>query len=900
MMSGAAMSIGTLPRSGTDHIALRCDRSGVRVNCAMTLHYRLDNGLTVLFEEQHAARVAAFQVWVRAGSADERPDQAGLAHLHEHMLFKGTKRRGPGEIARAIESHGGEVNAWTSFDQTVYHTVIASPFARVGLDVLGDAVRNSAFDADELAREIEVVCEEIKRSQDAPSRRASRDLFSTAYREHPYTRPVIGWEETVRSFSREKVLEFYGRHYAPSNMVLTIVGDLTEGDVRTWVDEIFGGDWGRSYEGPVTRIQEPELTGRRIHLREDDVNEVYLNLAFPIPSVMHEDTPPLDVLAMIAGQGEASQLTLELKRKRGLVNEIHAWAYTPKDPGLFTVSLTLPKEKLEQALEETVRILARIRRTPPALDELRTVQSLIESENVYQRETVQGLARKLGFYESGGGGIEREAAYYQRIAALTPADIHQVAEKYLRFDRLIATSLLPKGTPFDQARLEEIVDRVLGEAPTAAPERAARPAAPAKVQVTPLAARGAAPSTVVEKLPSGATLLIREESAVPLFAVRAAFFGGLRYESEADNGITTLLSRTLTRGTPTRDAEEISRTIDDLAGALSASGGRNSVGLRGEFLSKHFHRAFELFADVLNNPAFPEAEVEREKSFQVQDIITRVDKPSGVAFDLFAKTLFEKHPYRMPTLGQRETVERLTHEQLLTYHRKYMDPSQLVLSVVGDVRAEEVIRMAHAAFGRSRGGASMAPMVAPEPPMFGPKVARHTLAKAQSNLVIGFHGAKVNDPWRRALEVLSTVLSGQGGRLFVELRDKRSMAYSVSSFAVEGIDAGYFAVYMGTSPEKVDGALAGIRAELERVRDEPISADELLRAQRNLVGTHEIGLQRNGARAAVMALEYLYGLGADAMQRYADEINSVTVEDVLEVARRVINFDNSATAIVGP
>ncbi len=867
----------------------------------MTLRYRLDNGLTVLFEEQHAARVAAFQVWVRAGSADERPDQAGLAHLHEHMLFKGTERRGPGEIARAIESHGGEVNAWTSFDQTVYHTVIASPFARMGLDVLGDAVRNSAFDAEELTREIEVVCEEIKRSLDAPSRRASRDLFSTAFAEHPYKRPVIGWEETVRSFTREKMLDFYRRHYSPSNMVLAIVGDLTEGDVRTWVDEIFGGDWGRPYEGPVTRTQEPEFTGRRILLREDDVNEVYLNLAFPIPSALHEDTPPLDVLAMISGQGEASQLTLELKRRRGLVNAIHAWAYTPKDPGLFTVSLTLPKEKLEEALEETVRILARICRTPPSIDELRTVQALIESENIYQRETVQGLARKLGFYESGAGGIEREAEYYARVAALTPADIHRVAERYLRFDRMIATSLLPKGTTFDRARLEEIVDRVLKEAPTAAPERAPRKLPPTEVRVTSaLAARGNTPRIVVERLPSGATLLIREESAVPLFAMRAAFFGGLRYESDADNGLTTLLTRALTRGTPTRDAEEISRQIDDLAGSLSASGGRNSVGARGEFLSKHFDRGFDLFADVLNNPAFPDAEVERERTFQIQDIITRVDKPSGLAFDLFARTLFEKHPYRLPGLGQRESVERITREHLQAYHRRYMDPSQLVLAVVGDVRADEVLKRAQDAFGRSRGETDTAPIVAPEPPMFGPKVARHTLEKAQSNLVIGFPGAKVNDSWRRALEVLSTVLSGQGGRLFVELRDKRSMAYSVSSFAIEGIDTGYFAVYMGTSPEKVEDALAGIRAELERIRNEPISADELLRAQRNLVGTHEIGLQRNGARAAVMALEYLYGLGADAMQRYADEIMGVTVQDVQEVARRVINFDTSATAIVGP
>src|SRR4051812_19945419 len=305
----------------------------------MVAPYRLDNGLTVVLEEQHAAPVAAFQVWVKAGSADERLDQTGLAHLHEHMLFKGTARRGPGEIARDIESHGGEINAWTSFDQTVYHIVLASQFARMGMDVLADAIRLSAFDKDELAREIEVVCEEIKRADDMPGRRASRDLFATLYQVHPYQRPVIGWAETVRGFTREKMVEFYTRHYAPRNMVLAVVGDLREAQVRDWAGELFGGDWERPYAGPVERAREPALAGQRSKFRQDDTKEAFVNLAFPIPESVHPDVPALDALAMLAGQGEASRLVLEVKRRLGLANEVHTYAYTPRDPGLFTTTL---------------------------------------------------------------------------------------------------------------------------------------------------------------------------------------------------------------------------------------------------------------------------------------------------------------------------------------------------------------------------------------------------------------------------------------------------------------------------------------------------------------------------------------------------------------------------------
>ncbi|HZH02794.1 MAG TPA: pitrilysin family protein, partial [Myxococcaceae bacterium] len=274
----------------------------------MALRYTLDNGLTVVFEEQHAAKVAAFQVWVNVGSADERPDQAGLAHLHEHMLFKGTDRRGPGEIAHAIEADGGEINAWTSFDQTVYHTVIASPFARTGLDVLADAVRHSTFDAGELAREIEVVCEEIKRGQDMPSRRASQDLFATAYTAHPYRHPVIGTETSVRSFTREKVREFYERYYTPANMVVAVAGDITEAQLRAWVEEGFGGEWGRPFILPAARLAEPPARDRRFFFRYDDVKEAHLHLGFAIPGAEADDTPALEVLSMIAGQGESSRL----------------------------------------------------------------------------------------------------------------------------------------------------------------------------------------------------------------------------------------------------------------------------------------------------------------------------------------------------------------------------------------------------------------------------------------------------------------------------------------------------------------------------------------------------------------------------------------------------------------
>jgi zinc protease len=862
----------------------------------MPARHRLTNGLTVVHEPLHTARVVAFQIWVQVGSADEGPEEAGLAHLHEHMLFKGTSRRGPGEVARDIEAHGGEVNAWTSFDHTVYHVVMASDFAQVGLDVLADAVRAPAFDAGELAREVEVVVEEIKRAEDTPSRRASRDLFAESFLRHPYRLPVLGTAESVRSVTRDRITDFYRRHYLPESMVLVAVGDVEEGPLLGWAEALLGGDWGRGQAAPRHRTQEPPRTGRRLLLRPDDVKEAHVHLSFAAPAVDHEDSPALDVLAMLAGQGDTSRLFRAVKRERRLVNEISAYSYTPRDPGLFGVGFSSPGGDIRQALRATTEVLAGLVAEPCTPAELATLKALVESEATYQRETVQGLARKLGFYETTLGGFEAEARYLAQIAALTPEGIQSVARRTLDLDTAVVTALLPPDASLSEADATQALDDGR-RTPRATPTP--RPAIPAAVPAKARPAGAEVSGVLVHRLPGGATLVVREEHTVPLVAFRAAFPAGLRAESDADNGLSTLVARLLTKGTASRTAEEVAQEVDAYSGGLGGAAGRNSVSLRGEFLSRHLDRAFALFADCLRAPAFGDEEVERERQLQLQDIVAREDRPATLAFDLFARTLYLRHPYRLPVSGEQASVERLDAAAVRAYHARFLAPGSLTLAVIGDVRAEEVVRMAEAAFS-SRSAPAAPLVVPPEPPPDERRSAQRTLPRAQTNVVLGFQGLRVDDPDRHPLSVLTTVLSGQGGRLFVELRDKRSMAYSVSCMAMEGVDPGQIAVYIGTSPDKRDAALAGIEAELRRITDQPVSAAELARAQAHLIGSHEIGLQRNSARAALLALDHCYGLGVENFLHFAERIRAVTTGDVQRVAGQLLRFDRSALAIVGP
>ena len=870
------------------------------------MRHRLQNGLTVILEENHAAPVVAMQTWVRVGSADEKADEAGLAHLHEHMLFKGTARRGPGEIARSIESAGGEINAWTSFDQTVYHVVLASRFFRDGLDVLADAITSAAFDPEELKREIEVVCEEIKRSADSPNRKLSKELFAASFVRHPYGKPVIGTEESVRSFTRDGILRFYRRWYRPENCVLVVVGDVNPSEILAEAEKLFAfpAEPGKAtpFVPAPERPKEPRREAPVVRLKREPLKEGYLSIGWPAPALLGEDVAALDALSLILGHGEASRLHRAMKRDRLLCSEVQASCYTPNDPGLTIVGITLQPAQVHEAVGEALAQTYRLRSEEVTREELGLACRLLESDAVYQRETVQGQARKLGFYQAGAGGVEFEERYFAKVAELTPEKLRQAAERYLDPSAAVISALLPEGTEgVTEASLLELLGEA-GKAERARPRapRQERQSAEQRQPVRVLGEARSGPLTRLE-LPGGGVLLVKEERAVPLIALRAVWSGGLRAETAQTAGINLMAARLASKGTRTRGPEQIVREMEAMGGSLGGNSGRNSFGLRAEVLSRHLEPAFALFADAIAEPAFAAEEVQRERTLQIDELRSRDDNPAGVAFLLFGETLYQKHPYRFDALGTEASVAGLEPGLLSAYRAAQYPPAAVTLSIVGDVDPAEVQRLVQGRFGKGA-SAKRKPVLAPpqEDPITSPRKAVRKLDKAQAHLVLGFPGVRLDDPLRFQLDVLSAILSGQGGRLFVELRDKRSLAYSVTSFSMEGVDPGYFAVYIGCGPGKTQEALTGIRDELAKVRESAPSEAELDRARTHLIGAHAIGMQRNSSRAALYAFDECYGLGCDASSKYQERISAVTQASVLKAAQRILDPRAEVIALVAP
>jgi zinc protease len=382
--------------------------------------------------------------------------------------------------------------------------------------------------------------------------------------------------------------------------------------------------------------------------------------------------------------------------------------------------------------------------------------------------------------------------------------------------------------------------------------------------------------------------------------MRAVWLGGLRYETERNAGINSLLSALVTRGTATRSADEINDAIEGMGGAISAFSGQNSFGLRAEVLARHWEQGLEILSDCILQPALANEEVERERQALLDDILAQEDNLSSVALRLFSRTLYKKHPYRLDQLGRVSSVTAISRSQLEQYYRRHYHPSGMVLAVVGDVDPEQVKARVARLFGTRKRKRAAMPRVPQEPPRESPEEAFELVNKQQAHIVVGYPGVSLSSKDRFPLEVLSQVLSGQGGRLFRELRDRQSLAYHLAAFSHEGLDPGYFGVYMATSPDRLEEALDGIEAELQKVRAREVPAAELERAKRYLVGSFEISLQRKSTVAAYLAFHERYGLGHQSYFDYPAQVLAVTAQDIRRVARTYLDPDKRVVAVVKP
>jgi zinc protease len=386
----------------------------------------------------------------------------------------------------------------------------------------------------------------------------------------------------------------------------------------------------------------------------------------------------------------------------------------------------------------------------------------------------------------------------------------------------------------------------------------------------------------------------------PVVSFRIAHLGGKRFESEEYEGIMNFLARMLDKGAGNMTEDDIARKVDEMGGRLYGFSGYDSFGVSANFFSRHLHEALELLWLIHSHPTFPEEKVETERKLIINRIETEPDRPVTYTVTQLLRVLFPAHPYGHDQEGTLATVSGFTRDDLIRAYERFAVPSNTVITAVGDMDLRETMDQIAALFGRDPAKPLDVPEIPEQEPLTKVDEEVVRIPRAKAHVAIGFRGTKLADADRYPMDVLNNLLAGQGGRLFVELRDKQSLAYVVTSFVRPGLDPGIFALYIACETSKMDRATQGLIREIQRIRQGPVGDEELRHAINNLTGNHMIALQSSLSRAETRALNTLYGLGYDYDAEYIEKIKQVKAEQVLAVARRYLDLDRCAIVKILP
>jgi len=387
----------------------------------------LGNGVVLIVQEQRASDVVALQLWMRVGGRDEAPDELGLSHYLEHMLFKGTPTRPPGSIDRMVEGVGGQDNAFTSYDFTHFDLLLPADQAAAGIALLADIAVNASFDQAELDRERLVVLDEMRLTEDDPDRFLARRISEEAYRPTPYGRPILGTPELIKALTREQLARYYHKHYVPKNMSLVVVGAVDPGMVRKAAAGAFGRL--RGPDSPrVSMPPQPDPGHRSVDLPRPE-KQAYLGLAFKAPAVADADVAATDLLTYILGDSPSSRLNVVVRDRLALVSSIEAGYVTRQHGGLVSVTARLESENLDRGEAAILAEIHRLQQDGVSETERQRAIITAEANYAFDIETAEGLARDYGEAET-NWTLANELQYLARLRQTTAAQIRAAARTY--------------------------------------------------------------------------------------------------------------------------------------------------------------------------------------------------------------------------------------------------------------------------------------------------------------------------------------------------------------------------------------------------------------------------------------------------------------------------------------
>jgi zinc protease len=852
--------------------------------------FSLSNKLRFAIVPRHRAKLVSIQIWIQAGSVCEAADEYGIAHFIEHMLFKGTSEHGVGEVSSLIERMGGDINAYTTFDHTVVHATVLSQYANEALLLLKQAVFDSIFDADEVENERQVIIEEIKRGNDDPGSILGHKVLEQVYAGTGYARPIYGSEESVNQISRQQISNFHKRWYVPENSFVVVCGDVEPDVYSSHISEVFGEIQPQSKWVSPCRPAEGEFPkGLQLCLQKSQHQLPRIEISIPAPPIEHADAPALNLISFAIGHSENGPLAAEMRDRLGLVAAASCGYQLSSFRGMISFSLIPEVENLRTSLIKTLELISKIRQGH-FLDEqiIEAAKSNFIVDRIHEEETVDGLARTLGACLLSDYGPIFEEVFEARVRRTGFEEIKAAAHRWFRTEDLAIVIQLPDTEEITETELMEIVRGAQVE--TRASSSTVSPYLK-KVQKLD--------KIHYQQIDESVSFVVQTLSDTPLIGFVAAANGGLRVESSGCVGLQHAAGSMVAVSNAVQDSRSLTQAVESMGASISGFSGKDSIGMRAQFLDQDFERMSSILIDSFFEPLIETEKFETYRRQIVQTIGSEGDSPANLVMRRFQAKVFGEHPYRHPLYGNEQLLESLNASDVEAYFRKYTSQQKWILSFAGGISERQAREFSERFAAELRESKSR--VVEFNHPKCLPAAdeSAQDHRREQVHVVIGRRGICWKDAVRPTADVISAILGGSGGRLFVELRDKSGLVYTVSPFANHGVDPGLIGVYFACQPQNVDKCLELIKTQLKSLANFEDHDDELDRAKQFILGGHEQELQRTDALAMNAALMTLYGLGHEEAGRYRSAVANVTAEAIREVASKIFAPESWIVAHAG-
>ncbi len=880
-------------------------------NTATTHLQRLPNGLTVLVQEDQRFPLVSLRLYVHAGSSYETDKQAGISHLLEHMVFNGTDKRPAGQAAEDIEKVGGYINAATSFDYTVYIADMPDKDWAMGMDVLKDMAFNATIDPKMLANEKKVVLSELERNEDSPDSMLFKTIQPLIWPDTTYARPIIGYRQTIKDTSSEDIKNYVADLYQPQSALMVVCGNVKAADVVKEAEKVFGGLQNTGLVTPVEPWSAEQvanrITGPVIDVQQGNWGKVYLSVAFPIPGFTSAQAVSTDVLAHLLGGDKTSLLYQKFKYDLQMVDDISFSSLTLERIGMFYLRATMNADKVDPFWKELIKTLAGVSAADFNKADLDRAKLNLEDSLYQVKETLSGLASKVGFFQFFENNYAAETNYIYELRNVSNPQLQELIDTYLTPDHMVSVMLVP-GQKENNAITPEVQNAGTANKETAAADVPSAEALkkivgelwkkPVQKNADTITDEAAANSETID-MGNGNTLVLLPDTTLPYTSVSLMFQGGDNLITAQEQGLSALLARLLTKGTAKRSATQIQEFLAAHAADLHASANREMFTVSAKFPTRFSKDVLGLFQEVLSDPALSQEELQREKQSQVAEIISREDKPLGLAFRHVFPFLFNTPPYTYFHLGTPEGVEKSTREQVLQLWKKQQH-QPWVMAVCGDFDAQAIKSVAASLSSLRESDAPEAPSV--EVPVWSKeKIKDLTLAdRNQTHLLLLFKAPPLNHPDTPALMLLRAALSGQSGLLFSDLRDKKGLGYSVSAFLWQNATAGFLAFYIGTSPDKSEVALKGFDDVVKLLDSEPLPEKDVQRGKNTLVGEYYRDNQSLSSRSSEAALLLTQGFSLDLNRDQLEKVKNITPEELLQITKKYLIRDQAYLMRVQP